>query len=183
MSDLNAKVTSIYDEFRDAELNKRYYSYRVSKKRRILRNIDVYLSLFAAGSAVAGFSLWKYEFLGFAIGQILLGIFAGTAVMLAIAKPYLKIEDEVERLSAIQGTYDSLAHILKDIVARIKSERNIDDSDYKVFWTLRQMRGTLGHKEDKPVDRKTAQLAQDEVNELYPVDTFWWPQSEPRNDI
>lgn len=181
MSDLRAKVTSVYDEFRDSELNKRYYGYRVFKTRKKLRNIDIYLALFAAGSAVAGFGLWRYEFLGFAIGQMLLGMFAGIAVVLAIAKPYLKIEDEIERLSAIQGSYDSLSHILKDIVERIKAEHAIDESDYKVFWTLRQIRATLGHKEDKPADRKIVQVAQDEVNELYPVGNFWWPQSEPRD--
>ena len=62
---------NIYDEFRDAELNKEYYARRIESVRHRLRAMDIFLALFAAGSAVAGFALWNYRVFGVDAGQAL----------------------------------------------------------------------------------------------------------------
>ncbi|WP_417689000.1 hypothetical protein [Roseibium sp.] len=175
MDNLKDQVSIIYDEFRTTELSKEYYSQRISRTRKKLRNIDIYLALFAAGSGVAGFGLWNYSIFGVQIGQIAFGFLAGIALMLGLAKPYLRLEDDLERLSSIQGTYASIAHILKDIVNNIKSSKALEDSDKKVYSALRQIRGGLEAKEDKPPDSKLVDKTQDIVNNRYPPEEFWWP--------
>ncbi len=176
MDNLKDQVAIIYDEFRTSELNKEYYSQRISKTRRRIRSIDIFLALFAAGSGVAGFGLWNYSFLGVQVGQIVFGFLAGMALMLGVAKPYLKLEDDLERLSSIQGTYASIAHILKDVVNNIKSTKKIEQSDQKVFSALRQIRGGLEPKEDKPADSELVDQTQDVINARYPPSEFWWPE-------
>jgi hypothetical protein len=137
------EFVAIYDEFRDSELNKEYYAERVRRTRRKLRQIDIYLALFSGGSGVAGFTLWSYSIYGVQLGQLILGMLAGIATMVLLAKPYLKLEDEVERLSGIQSTYASMAHILKDVVLELKIERDVGPASQIRYRILRQIRGSL----------------------------------------
>lgn len=178
MNDARARAEIIYNEYRTLELNKRYYAKRMARKRVVLRRIDIFLALFAASSGVAGFGLWNTQFQGYQVGPMAFAILTGMAIVIGIARPYMKMEDELERLSAIQGTYDSLTHVLSDMVSDIKVKKNIDASDDKAFAVIRQLRGTLGAKEDKPADRRLIEAVQSEVNELYPVTEFWWPPAD-----
>ena len=129
MNDISGKLDVLYDEFRDAKLNQNYYAKRLASARFRLKILDVFLALFTVGSGVLGFSLWSVVLWGIPVGQLLLGALAGVAVVASIARPYLKLEDELERLSSIQGTYSSIAHILEDIVSNTKANRTLA-SDY-----------------------------------------------------
>lgn len=169
------QLNAVYDEFRTAKLNQEYYAERMQAVRKRLRAMDIFLALFATGSGVLGFALWNVQFLGFQVGQITLGFLSGVALMVAIAKPYLKLDDELERLSSIQGSYDSISHIMEDLVKRIGSQHDIDDASDEVYRALRQIRGHLGPKEDKPPQQKLAEEVQGRINRRYPIDEFWYP--------
>ena len=172
------EFSAIYDEFRDAELNKEYYSARIRTTRRRLRRLDIYLAIFSGSSGIAGFALWSYSFHGIQIGQMLLGLFTGVATIVLLARPYLKLEDEVERVSGIASTYYSMSHVLKDIVIRIKTDEDVKPDARAGYHVIRQIRGTLQEREDKPADRSLIASKQKEVNERYPVDWFYYPNGK-----
>lgn len=169
----------VYNEFRDCEFNKEFYGKRMEKYRGRLRAIDIFLALFAAGSGVAGFALWDYSIWGVDVGQIALGMFGGIAIVLGIAKPYLKWEDKLESLSQMHGSYSSLSHAHKDNVLRIKEKRDVDGDANIIYETLRKLRGMLlPHEENNPsADLK--RQCQDKVNERYPVSFFFYPDNQP----
>jgi hypothetical protein len=168
----------IYDEFRDAELNKEYYADRIKATRQRLRRVDIYLALFSGSSGVAGFALWSYTIFGIQVGQVLLGVFTGIATIVLLARPYLKLEDEVERVSGIQSTYAAMSHVLKDVVVRIKTDENVGTDAKVSYRVIRQIRGALQEKEDKPADRGLITVKQKEINERYPVEWFYYPDGE-----
>lgn len=166
----------VYNEFRDCELSKEYYGEQTKRVRRRLRNVDIFLAVFAGTSGVLGFAVWDYSFWGIEVGQVSLGILIGVSVVLAIIKPYLKWDDQLERQSSMQGIYASLSHAHKDNVQRVKEKRDVDDISEKIFDVLRSLRGMHIQKEDYPKNDKLADEMQGKVNVRYPKTDFYYPE-------
>lgn len=166
---------NIYDEFRTLTLNKEYYSRKMSRSRSWLKGLDIFLAIFAAGSGVLGFALWKQEFFGLPIGPTLLSLATGIALVLGIARPYFKLEDNLERLSSIHGSYSAIAFIMEDVVKNIKTNEEVDETSEAIYTALRQVRGSFVAKEDAPADRELIDEMQKIVNQRYPMDTFYYP--------
>ena len=169
---------NIYDEFRTLVLNKEYYARRTAKSRKVLRALDIFLALFAGTSGVLSWPLWKVEAFGYPIGPLLLSLATGVALVLAIARPYLKLEDEHERLSSIQGAYGAIAFVMEDVVNKIKTSQTVDETSETVYKVLRQVRGSLGPNEDTPSDRKLIGEMETIVNQRYPMDNFYYPDDQ-----
>lgn len=173
------KFIVIYDEFRTMVLNKEYYSVRVSRSRRILRVLDIFLAVFASGSGVLSFAFWKAEAFGLPVGPMLLSLATGVALVMGIARPYLKLEDELERLSGIQGAYGSIAYAMEDVVTKIKTNEAVDPTSEAIYQTLRNVRGYLIQREDTPSDKVLIEELQAIVNKRYPMDTyFYYPKED-----
>jgi hypothetical protein len=166
---------NIYNEFRTLELNKEYYARRIEKSRKVLRALDIFLALFAGGSGVLGFGLWTTAVHGVPIGPILLSLATGVALVLGIARPYLKLEDEHERISSIQGTYGTLAFVMEDVVRKIKTARAVDETSQTIYEVMRLVRATLRPIEDPVGNRKLVDEMQKIVNQRHPVETFYYP--------
>ena len=173
---MKQEFINIYDEFRDAVFNKEYYAYRIKKTRRILKNIDIFLAIFAGGSGIAGYAFWETTVFGLQLGQMSFAFLAGFAVMLGIIKPYLKLEDEIERLSSIHSSYSALEHSLDDLVAKVKTDKRVDRNTKTVYDVLRKVRGMLISKEDKSPNQKVTERMQAIVNRRYPKTYFWYPE-------
>ena len=167
---------NIYDEFRTLVLNKEYYARRTAKSRKLLRALDVFLALFAGASGVLSWPLWEVEAFGQPIGPLLLSLATGIALVLGIARPYLKLEDEHERLSSIQGAYGTIAFVMEDVVNKVKTSQTVDETSEAIYRVLRQVRGSLGPNEDTPADRELIDAMEAIVNQRYPMDSFYYPE-------
>jgi hypothetical protein len=165
---------NVYNEFRTLVLNKEYYARRISKSGKILRALDIFLALMAGGAGVASFALWKIDVLGFPLGPLLLSLATGIALVLGIARPYLKLEDEHERLSSIQGAYGAIAYVMEDVVTTIKTNQIVDPTSETIVRALRQVRGSLVGKEDTPADRRLIDEMEKIVNQRYPADSYFY---------
>ena len=176
MSLTNDYVKKFYDEFRDAEMNKEYYAEKLSASKKRLKYLNIFLALFAGSSAVIGFSFWSSTVFGYPVGAVVLGVLVGLAICLSIAKPYLGLESDIERLSSIQGVYGILASLHKDNVDDIRTKHIVTAREELAFEIMRKARISLEPKEDKPADRKLVDLCQNIVNQRYPAGHFWYPE-------
>nr|WP_294565384.1 hypothetical protein [uncultured Rhodopila sp.] len=167
----------IYDEFRTRETNKEYYAERVAKIRSRLRQIDIYVAVFGGTTALASWPLWSVKLFGVPVGAIFFGVFVGMAILLAVAKPYLKLEDEIERLAGMQSAYAAIAFRMKEVVDEVRSRHEITDEASGVVRTLRNIRGSVVTREDQPADRALIDKVTDRINERYPVSYFFYPPS------
>lgn len=165
----------IYDEFRTVEMNKEYYSVKITKTKRVTTSIDIFLALFAGSSGVVSFALWDYQIGGVEVGQIALGTLVGMAIVIGIGKPYLKFDDKIERYAKMQGLYRSLAHSLKDIVDQVILQKKVGQTEEEKFDLLRNTRGHFSTEEDEITDRKLVEQAQEIVNRRYPPSYFFYP--------
>tara|TARA_R110002167_G_scaffold48518_1_gene143004 strand:- start:3043 stop:3573 length:531 start_codon:yes stop_codon:yes gene_type:complete len=170
------ELANIYDEFRDLELNKEYYSDKVTKSKKLLRALDIFLALFASSSAVLSFSFWSSDMFGVAIGPFLLSLATIVAIILGIIRPYLKLEDNHERLSSIQGAYAAIAYVMADVVRKLKTAEEVTDRERAVYEALRQVRASLQSQEDKKTDKDLITRIQGQVNKRYPETYFYYPE-------
>jgi hypothetical protein len=179
MSQLNNKyVKKFYDEFRDCELNKEYYAARMATIRTKLKALNIFLALFAGSSAVLSFAFWQYTIIGFPVGALCIGTLAGIAIMLSIAKPYLGLESDLERVSSIQGVYSVLSALQKDVVNSIRTQENVTNKEEFASDIMRRMRISVDAKEDKPADTCLVEKLEVVVNKRYPNRYFWYPERE-----
>jgi hypothetical protein len=172
------KFINIYDEFRTLEMNKEYYAKKVESIKTKLRYMDIFLALFAGGSAILSFGFWSSTIAGFAVGPIFLAVATCMATAIGIARPYFKLEDEHERLSSIQSAYATLAYAMSDVVREVKTKQDVTDVEDNIYKTLRQVRGSFQTKEDPSPDRKLIEEIQVIVNQRHPVDSFYYPPEQ-----
>lgn len=107
-------VWEVYDEYRTARLNAKYYLSRLGSLGKKNFWVEWTLAAAAPTSAVAGLSLWQHE-----IGrQIWLGI-AVLAACLAVYKPIGKLTEGMrqmeERVTKYRGLEFDLNHITREI--------------------------------------------------------------------
>lgn len=167
-----------YDEFRTCELNKEYYGRQLRRRRMIVQFVDIYVALFSGGMVLFilsynGINITENNFL---VEYIMW--FAVFATFISIAKPILRLESEVERLSSILGTYVELCHMHLDLVNDIKARKNITDMHNQKFEILRNIRGRLSSSEDQAPDRDFVLNLQSQVEKRYPENFFWWPSRD-----
>lgn len=93
------------------------------------------------------FGAYRVASAGYPVGPLLLSLTAGIALVLGIARPYLKLEDEHERLSSIQGAYGAMAFVMEDVVTKIKTDHAVAQTAEGTYCALRQVRGSLISKE------------------------------------
>lgn len=172
----NSAVKRFYDEFRDAEMNKEYYAERMHALRSKVKWMNIFLALFAGSSAILSFSFWSTTIWGIPVGSISIGALTGIAIVLSIAKPYFGFENDIERVSSVQGVYSILAALHKDTVQSIIENRSISNVDETSFGIMKKIRISVDPKEDKPSNKKLIDKIQYTVNTRYPRNFFWYPE-------
>src|SRR5882724_11761764 len=94
----------IYNEYRTALLNKKYYGYRLQKIRRYNFWLEVLITVGASGSTgIAGLTIWKQG-----AGITAWAIISGVSIFLAGVKPFLGLPAQIERYGKLWGEFASM---------------------------------------------------------------------------
>jgi hypothetical protein len=88
-------IWDVYDQYRTARLNVRYYEYKLEGLRRNNFRIELVLAI-SISSGVAG--LWFWETL---VGGIIWKIIVTLAAFTAVVKPLIKLSDRIQEQSVI----------------------------------------------------------------------------------
>jgi hypothetical protein len=170
-----AEFETIYNEFRNLELNKEYYAERAEQAKIKLRRIDIALAITGLISVASGYGFWDKNIFGIPVGPTLLALGLVIGAVLGAVRPYLKLEDEHARLSSMAGSYMAIAHVMQDVVSGVKIEQNISESSRAIYQSLRQVKGSLSRTEDSPSDKELIKKLQEAVNRRYPTTSFYYP--------
>lgn len=126
------RVNLIYDTLRTTLLNKKYYGRRLSDYKRYNFLFELLIALGATGSGIAGFALWQTS-----AGTIVWGVISGLSAIFAIAKPPLKMTEQIETYAKLYGEYTSAFEKMKVLVEDLQIERLISADLIKTFGELR----------------------------------------------
>lgn len=162
-------VWDLYDAYRNARFNVRYYSELLHRTRLRSSGIDIALAITAPSSALAGLVKQK-------LPDAWVYLSAITAV-LALIKPIIRLNDRMRILNECVTGYRILEHELECIVLTVSQEGRYDKKCKDRLIHAFGMKGKLLPKEpNEKIDERLRRKCFDLINQELPCDKFSIPQ-------
>ncbi|MBV9068281.1 MAG: hypothetical protein JO231_06195 [Acidobacteria bacterium] len=166
------KAQTVNDEYRTAALNRKYYGCRLQTVKRQNLTCEILLA-FSSSSAVAAWSLWQTE-----TGSLAWKILSAVAAIIAIVKPLLALDKDIERYSELVVGYAALYYDMRKLIADAKINSGVAAEDWARFESFQQRMAALGVKDDLRARQKLHDRCYDEVLSEIPDSALWWPLEE-----
>lgn len=175
MSTIDNPVWSVYDALRSAKLNCRYVSCRLQRAERWNTSLEILLAVSAPASAVAG--LWFWDEPG---GAVAWRVLASIAAVVAVVKPFLKLNEKIKQMEVSLAGYTMLTHDLEEIRQAIFQEKRYGTHHLALLKKAIQREGALKiTRFEAREDEKVIAKCQQEVNKELPVQSFFIPMEQP----
>lgn len=172
MSNNDHPVWAIYDQYKTARLNVKYYSCRVAQVERKNFWLEIILAITAPSSALAGFWFFKTD-----AGGLLWQGLASFAAILSLVKPFLKLPNKIKYMEQALSGYRALECDLEEVVNRIRRDGKITDGAYKMFDAAQKRKKTLiGSSPEHQSDPVLIEKYTVQVNQELPSSSFFIPK-------
>jgi hypothetical protein len=169
----SALLNEIYDIYRTAALNKNYYGEMLARYQ--LRNtwLEIAIAIGTASSGVSGAValLNKFEY-----GSLLWGFFTAIASLLAIAKPILQLNKQVERYSKLFAGHLENFMNLQLLVTKIRRSRKLTAEMIEQFERAELRFVELSRGDDPKTVRKLHERCERDVRQAIPDLILWYPK-------
>jgi len=172
--DKRAELNELYDDYRTARLNEKYYGWRLASVQRGALYIDV---LVAVGTVIT-FILIGIEVCAAALPPVILPLLAGASALAAVVKPFFCFEKKVERYAKLVGDYGAQTVELKRIVGRTQTQRGLTNELREKIENVRDALGRLVPLDDPRPSRKRLEKLQEEVNKEIPPGRLNWAKEQ-----
>ncbi|GGD96628.1 hypothetical protein [Caballeronia grimmiae] len=166
-------VWAVYDKFRTARLNVKYYCRRLHRLERMDRALDIILLIAAPTSAVAGLWFWETEY-----GRVVWQCLGVVAALVATVRPALHITKRIKDYESAISAYQMLEYDLDAIRQKIE-QRGIYDAKLKAEFIRaieRQRNADLASPE-KVAESRLLRDCTAAVMEELPASFFFVPAS------
>jgi len=172
MSRKDHPVWDVYDDFRSACLNVKYYSARLHRATGWRKTLDIVLAATAPSSAVSGLF-----FLETAIGAVAWKWLLSASALIAVAKPAVGLAERVKKITEYLTGYRSYFLDLDKLKLEISQQRRYDALMMAAFMEILEKRQELfradpGLRENKPLKRRLTKV----VLKEYPAASFYVPE-------
>lgn len=169
--DLRTELKFIYDTYRTAYLNRKYYGWRLNTYQRYNTIMEIAIAIGATGSGgVAGLAVW-----GSISGQYAWLWVSGTATVLGVIKPILQLGQRIENYTKLYVGHGTAYLTLKSMVQDIEVSRSVPPNLKEQYSTIRKQLTELGGNDDLRPNRKAIKSFEEEVREEIPIDSLWYP--------
>ncbi len=171
MEDAKKPVWSVYDLYRDARLNVKYYSARLHSIERLNFLFEFVLLATAPSSAVASLWFWSTD-----LGSFVWKGFGAVAAFIAILKPCLGLTQKIKSFEQVLSGYRALEHDVREIIESIKIKGKYDKEVQSDFRKSLKKNGVLVNKNPETViHKKLKNQCEVEVLEELPENKFFVP--------
>ncbi|MFI5380097.1 MAG: hypothetical protein ACHRHE_12430, partial [Tepidisphaerales bacterium] len=154
-----AAVTDLYDLYREARMNVKYYGEKIASYQRWILTIEVAVALGTSGTVVS------LPIFSTTAGKIIV-IGAGTiAAILGVLKPILNLSKKIERSSKLWSGYLAIFNGAGRIVRAVQIHQEIDDRLAVRIEELHDRMDVLSTDDDPSAEGKTLERLQNEVND------------------
>jgi hypothetical protein len=160
---------SLYNDWRTAELNKKYYACRLTQYRHANLIMELLIAVGTSG-AIAAWQVWRVS-----VGQIAWSAIAAAVALLTITKPLLQLPKQIERYSRLYGGYSVIAYDYEQVAGALNRNYSLNQSEVSMLEALSDKARDLV-PDDDPVPRvRLRRRCYEEVNREIPIETLWWP--------
>ena len=164
------RVNQIYDSLRKTLLNKKYYGRRLATYKAYNFSFELLIALGATGSGGAGFAVWQTS-----IGTTIWAAVSGLSAILAIAKPLLKLTEQIEIYAKLYGEYTTAFEKMKVLIDDLQVDKVITLDLIKTFNELRIRSTELAGLGDPRLNQLLISECEKEVNLEINVERLWDP--------
>lgn len=162
----------VYDLYRTARLNVKYYTYKLSKVEKVNYFMEIILLITAPSSAIAGLWFWETT-----IGKDIWQYLGVISAIIAVLKPSLSLTKKIKKYEEVLSGYKALEHDLHEIKEFIAQRLKYDKEMQNDFRKALKRKGVLVNKEPgEKIDKKLLACCQNEVDTELPADKFYVPE-------
>lgn len=171
MSNNNA-VWDIYDNYRTARLNVKYYCIRLERLERWNTILEVLVAITAPGSVISG--LW---FLKTQSGVEIWKFVSATAGVAGFLKPFLKLGQKIKFYEQTLSGYRALEYDLYEIILRIRDDGAYSPASKKMFEATMKKKKVLATNPPENTHNKKLidRLFQEVIAEI-PTESLYIPE-------
>lgn len=164
-------VWDVYDKYRTARLNVKYYSSRLHRLNIASKTFDITLAITAPSSAISGLFLFDIQFFAQAWKW-----FGAASAVIAFLKPFLKLGDSIKKHEEYLSGYRSYFLDLDKLKLEISQKRSYNSMMKSRFMDILEKRKVLFESTPDLQENKRLKRRLDaEVRSEYPVDSFYIP--------
>ncbi len=192
--DERAELVELYDDYRTAHLNEKYYGCRLASTQRCALWLDVFIGI----GTVIGFAIITLDIfhslddlnklfpklcvnepfpLCIEFSTVVL-VLTGLVAIVATVKPFLFFEKKVERYTTLYVAYSKQTSQLKRIAGSVRIQRGLTDELRQKIENVRDFLDELVALEDPRPRPKHLEALQKEVNRAIPPGALYWPEDE-----
>lgn len=165
-------VWEVYDLYRTARLNVKYYSALLHKKERLNFILELILLCSAPTSAVAGLWFWESD-----LGKDIWMYFGIIAAFTSVIKPLLALPQKIKNYESLLSGYRTLEHDLHELKSAIFQKQKYDKIEKADYSKALKRKGSLVSKSsDAREDKKLIGKLTEEVNSELPHNQFYVPE-------
>ncbi|MBR0798602.1 hypothetical protein JQ615_24745 [Bradyrhizobium jicamae] len=170
LASMRSQLRFIYDSYRTALFNRKYYASRLSQYSNYNFWLEVTVAAGATGGGIASFAIWKS-----APGQYAWLAISGLATVLGVMKPFLKFGEKIERYSKLFAGHGGAFWQLKSIVESIEVQQAVPPKIIEQYEVIKKKLEDLDAADDPQPDPTTLVRLQAEVNKEIPAQQLWMP--------
>ena len=165
---LRTFLLQIYDDYRKAAMNKKYYGYRLASVQKYSVVMEVLIAITASSSGISGWILWQSE-----PGKVLWACVAGVASICAVIKSASRTTKKIEDFSKLHEGHMKVFNDFDSIIKEVEISKTFNDVVQKKY---NEVRKNFGELVDEPkANKKLLEKAYLEVLEEIPVSRLWMP--------
>ena len=168
-------LPQIYEAYREVLLSQRYAAARLARIRRQSRWIELILAV-ATPSVVGRWAIWRTQ-----TGGYVWGVLAAIVLILAVAKPFMNWQSEVERRTGIYIDFNTLYFELKSVIIQIAADHGLSADAEKRFLKLWSRYGNVAGNEDPVRSKRLLRRCREDVEQELRTQTFWTPATVVTN--
>lgn len=168
----NNAIWDIYDNYRTARLNVKYYCHRLVTFERWNTFFEIVIAIAAPSSAISGMwflknnsglDLWKY--------------LSAAAAIAGILKPFFKFGHKIKFYEQTLSGYRALEYDLYEIILKIRDEGTYSPASKKMFEAAMKKKKVLvtNPPENNPNKKLIVKLEKEILAEL-PTESFYFPK-------
>jgi len=165
-------VWDVYDEYRTTLFHVKEHRQRIDNLTRFKRWTDIALAVFTPTSAITSFLFWNTQ-----IGRVAWNVLVSCSAIMAIAKPLLKTDEEIQRVIRSLGGYTMLRHELEDLRIKIRQEGSFNEPLKSEFARIRSNKAKwYRHTTLISLSKRQREKLFNEVLTEAPVNRFFVPE-------
>lgn len=169
------KLRHLYDMYRTAALNRKYYGHKLITSRRVNLSLELLLAVMAS-SAIGAWALWKNE-----PGSTTWALLSSAAAVVAVAKPLVQIPKQIEKYSKLFVGHTDVCLDLQRLVGDVQQARKLPDHAQEVLSSAFERIKKMAPDDDPKPSPRLLRKYYAEVTREIPVNRLWFPRSTERS--